>query len=125
MATIPTCCITGGIPGDGGACGDCDPCIMGEAHIPEPVKRLIAEKNSIINENAELHGRLSAMRETLFMVAPSHQGGHSATGAAIAECLGIPFPVAVPDLERTAAAEGFDPKELWPWLYKMRATSLR
>lgn len=29
--SIVTCAVTGAIPGDGGACGDCDPCIMGEA----------------------------------------------------------------------------------------------
>lgn len=85
--------------------------------MPDKPERTVEELAYLVR----LHGKLSAMRETLFMVAPSHQGGHSATGAAIAECLGIPFPVAVPDLERKAEAEGFDPKELWPWLYKMRA----
>lgn len=60
-------------------------------------------------------------RETLFRAAPSHQGGHSDTGAAIAECLGCLFPLRFPDLEIKAKAEGFDTTELWPWLYKMRA----
>lgn len=58
-ASIVTCCVTGAIPGDGGACGDCDPCIMGEASVPVAVKRLIAEKNSLINRVSELEDRLS------------------------------------------------------------------
>lgn len=53
-ASIVTCCVTGAIPGDGGACGDCDPCIQGEAFVPEAVKRLIAEKNSLISRIGEL-----------------------------------------------------------------------
>jgi len=57
--SIATCCVTGAIPGDGGACGDCDPCIMGEASVPVAVKRLIAEKNSLINRVSELEDRLS------------------------------------------------------------------
>ena len=58
--SIPTCCVTGAIPGDGGACGDCDPCIMGEPLVPEAVKRLIAEKNSQISHAADLAGELDA-----------------------------------------------------------------
>lgn len=58
MSTIPTCAVTGAIPGDGGACGDCDPCIDGERLVPEPVKRLIAEKNSLIDQVCELQGKL-------------------------------------------------------------------
>lgn len=57
--SIATCCVTGAIPGDGGACGDCDPCIMGEASVPVAVKRLIAEKNKLINRVSELEERLS------------------------------------------------------------------
>jgi hypothetical protein len=59
-------------------------------------------------------------REALFRAAPSHQGGHSDTGAAIAECLGLEFPLKFPDMEIKAKAEGFDPAQLWPWLMKMR-----
>lgn len=44
MATLPICCITGRIAGDGFACGDCDPC--GAAHsVPDVVKRLIKERD--------------------------------------------------------------------------------
>ena len=59
-------------------------------------------------------------REALYRCSPSHQGGHSDTGRAIAECLGVPFPLTVPDLERAAKAEGLDTDALWPWLNKMR-----
>lgn len=62
LAAIPTCCVTGGIPGDGGACGDCDPCIMGEPLVPEAVKRIIAEKNSLISRNAELEDAAAPAR---------------------------------------------------------------
>ena len=59
-------------------------------------------------------------REALFMAASSHQGGHSNVGVAIADALGVPFPITVPALEAKAKAEGFDTKALWPWLYEMR-----
>lgn len=51
---IPTCCVTGAVVGDGGACGDCDPCIMGNALVPASVKRLISEKNNLLNQVGEL-----------------------------------------------------------------------
>ena len=56
--TIPTCCVTGAIPGDGGACGDCDPCTLGENMVPDAVKRLIAEKNSLRQRVGELEDQL-------------------------------------------------------------------
>lgn len=62
-STIPTCCITGAIPGDGGACGDCDPCIFGEALVPKAVKRLIAEKNSLLQRVGELEDAASIAAE--------------------------------------------------------------
>lgn len=49
-------------------------------------------------------------REALYRAAPSHQGGHSATGAAIAEVLDVSFPLNVYDLEKAAKQEGFDPE---------------
>ncbi len=63
-SSIVTCCVTGAIPGDGGACGDCDPCILGEASVPEPVKRLISEKNNLLNRIGELEGELEEYRAT-------------------------------------------------------------
>lgn len=59
-------------------------------------------------------------REALFRVAPSHQGGHSAAGSAIADALGLTFPIRVPELEAKARDEKMDPDVLWPWLTKMR-----
>lgn len=61
-------------------------------------------------------------REALFMAAPSHQGGHSAVGGAIADALGVPFPITVPALEAKAKSEGFSTQALWPWLDEMRRT---
>jgi hypothetical protein len=63
---------------------------------------------------------LRKAREALFRAAPSHQGGHSTTGAAIAEALGVGFPLNVYDLERAAKEEGYDPNVLWPWLQEQR-----
>lgn len=58
---------------------------------------------------------LRTAREALFICAPSHQGGHSETGRAIADALGIDFPVRMEALQEAAIAEGFNPKKLWPW----------
>lgn len=55
-----------------------------------------------------------AVRLVLAM-APSFQGGHSKTGSEVADLLGVPFPLRVPDLEKKARALGFDPADLWPW----------
>ena len=55
--TIPICCVTGAIPGDGGACGDCDPCTLGGGSVPDAVKRLIAEKNSLLQRVGELEAQ--------------------------------------------------------------------
>lgn len=61
-ATIPTCIITGVIPGEHLACGDCDPC--GAAYrIPEPVKRLIAECNEWAAKAEAAESSLSSLRE--------------------------------------------------------------
>lgn len=62
LSSIVTCCVTGAIPGDGGACGDCDPCLLGEASVPAPVKTLIAEKNSLIHRVGELEDELDSLR---------------------------------------------------------------
>jgi len=59
--------------------------------------------------------------ERALLIAAAHcQGGHSDAGAAIAEVFGIPFPVTMQALEGAATARGYEPKELWPWLFKMR-----
>jgi hypothetical protein len=50
-----------------------------------------------------------------FVIAAHHQGGHSSNGRLLAEALGVPFPLTMPDLAARAEAIGFDPKALWPW----------
>lgn len=64
-------------------------------------------------------------REALFRAAPSHQGRHSDTGAAIADALGVSFPLQVPELEAAAKADKMNTEVLWPWLYKLRAAEGR
>lgn len=68
----------------------------------------------------EATANIRKYREALFRAAPSHQGGHSATGDAIAEALGVSFPLNVYELEKAAKAEGYDPNVLWPWLAEQR-----
>lgn len=70
---------------------------------------------------ADLVNQRDDTRKVLLMVASGHQGGHSASGGAIADLFGIPFPLAMPSLEAKAIELGFDPNELWPWLAPMRA----
>lgn len=60
-------------------------------------------------------------RMALFIAAPSHQGGHSRTGFAIADALGVPFPITNDDLLAKARAEEINPALLWPWLVRMKA----
>lgn len=57
----------------------------------------------------------------LLMAAASCQGGHSEVGGLIADYFKVPFPLSMQSLERAATSEGFEPRDLWPWLYKMRA----
>ena len=64
---------------------------------------------------------MSPERIALFKCAPSHQGGHSATGAAAAEALGITFPITMQKLANRARKDGLDPKKLWPWWDKAPA----
>jgi hypothetical protein len=59
-------------------------------------------------------------REAIFRAAPSHQGGHSATGAAIADALDCTFPLRMEELEAKARDDKMDPDVLWPWLRRMR-----
>ena len=59
----------------------------------------------------------------LLIAAPSHQGGHSASGAAIAEALEVPFPLTMPSLRAAAIDSGFLPYDLWPWLERMEGAA--
>lgn len=56
------------------------------------------------------------LKETLLKIAPGHQGGHSDTGRAIADALGVPFPISMDDLRRKAGTLSLDVYALWPWL---------
>lgn len=59
----------------------------------------------------------------LLIAAPSHQGGHSVSGAAIAEALRVPFPLTMPSLRAAAIDSGFLPYDLWPWLERMEGSA--
>lgn len=59
---------------------------------------------------------ISKLTETLLKIAPGHQGGHSDTGRAIADALGVPFPISMADLRRKAVVLSMDVYDLWPWL---------
>lgn len=50
---IATCIITGRVVGDKLACGDCDPCIGGDASVPDVVKRLLAERDEFMDKHAD------------------------------------------------------------------------
>jgi hypothetical protein len=70
----------------------------------------------------ETVAEIMAYREALFRVAPSYQGGNSADGGAIADALGLTFPIRVLELEAKVKDEKMDPHVLWPWLSKLRET---
>lgn len=57
----------------------------------------------------------------MITLATHAQGGHSATGAEIAELIGIPFPIRMEGLSEAARNHDLDPDELWPWLKKRSA----
>lgn len=84
--------------------------IANDQERPEPLRRLAVEAVA----------EIMTYREALFRAAPSHQGGHSATGGAIADALGCTFPLRVPELEAMAKDDKMDTTVLWPWLYEMR-----
>jgi hypothetical protein len=58
--------------------------------------------------------------ETLLMCAAHCQGGNSEAGARASMLLGCPFPVNMASLETRAVQLGLNPRDLWPWLYRMR-----
>jgi len=72
-------------------------------------------------EAAEALSRLSGERAALFKCAASCQGGHSDAGAAAADALGIPFPITMSNLISKAREEGLNPRDVWPWFYRIRA----
>jgi hypothetical protein len=70
---------------------------------------------------AETVAEITMYREALLRCAPSHQGGHSETGRAIADALDVSFPLNMPELEAAARGDRMDPDRLWPWLAALRA----
>lgn len=64
-------------------------------------------------------GERAAMERALLMAAPGKQGGHSEEGMAIAEALGLPFPLSMDTLRPEAIKRGYMPYDLWPWLQKL------
>jgi hypothetical protein len=73
----------------------------------------------------EAVAEIMTYREALYRAAPSHQGGHSTTGDAIADALGCTFPLQVDELEAKAKDERMDTKALWPWLDAQRTAKRR
>lgn len=69
----------------------------------------------------EARAEVERLRKVVFIVAPSHQGGHSRTGDVIAEALGVPFPVRMEEVVPAAIKAGLDPVDLWPWSDLARA----
>ncbi len=59
---IPTCAVTGRIAGDRDACGDCDPCILGSSAVPEPVKKLLVERDELAQKYSDAMCELAEAR---------------------------------------------------------------
>lgn len=85
MTELPTCCITGLIAGDLDACGDCDPCLLGAAQVPDSVKRLMLERDQLANEielmrdrNRRLMSIISRSYNTIRELRQGEQRGLSA-----------------------------------------------
>ena len=60
------------------------------------------------------------LQKALLMAACHCQGGHSDAGIEISTALGVPFPITMEALEIRAVELGFEPRGLWPWLFRMR-----
>jgi hypothetical protein len=61
--TLPICCVTGRIAGDGFACGDCDPCSAAYL-VPAAVKDLIKERDEWADKYADAMMELDELRPT-------------------------------------------------------------
>jgi Tfp pilus assembly protein PilV len=65
----------------------------------------IGDRLDIIQQQRDVAmARASALTKALLEVAPRHQGGHSEAGAAIAEALGLPFPLRMAAITEARAA---------------------
>lgn len=60
------------------------------------------------------------LQKALLMAAGHCQGGHSDAGMEISVALGIAFPLTMEALEIRAVELGFEPRGLWPWLFRIR-----
>lgn len=60
--SIATCAVTGLIVGDSDACGDCDPCIMGQSSVPDVVKRLMKDRDEWREKYANVMYSVSSIR---------------------------------------------------------------
>jgi len=58
-------------------------------------------------------------RRAIFLAAQHCQGGHSQAGDAIAEVLGLPFPLRMTDLIAKLREEGQNPARFYPWMITM------
>lgn len=63
-------------------------------------------------------GGMTPERRALFLAGQHCQGGHSAAGDAIAEALGVPFPLRMPDLIAKLREEDHNPAAFYPWLIR-------
>lgn len=84
--TPPICCVTGRIAGDSDACGDCDPCSASYA-VPEPVRRLLSEKDEWREKYSDAMCAHQPMLEALREIA-SHNNAFLTDGSeATRQCL--------------------------------------
>lgn len=86
--------------------------------IAHDARELHPEGNDTVTHNE--HNERIYLR-ALYMCAASNQGGNSDAGREAAMALHTPFPLTMEGLEFAATRDCFDPKELWPWLFSMRA----
>lgn len=80
------------------------------------VQAFASHRQQAVEEAAR---RILALEKALLMCAPSHQGGHSETGAEIAAAFDVPFPLSMDTLRPLAIGHGYLPYDLWPWLERM------
>jgi len=67
-------------------------------------------------------GKLTKEVEALFLAGQHCQGGHSDAGRAIADVLGLPFPLTMAALMEGLRERGENPVRFYPWM--IRAVSI-
>lgn len=63
-------------------------------------------------------GKLTKEIEALFLAGQHCQGGHSDAGQAIADVLGLPFPLTMAALMEGLRERGENPALFYPWLIR-------